>query len=268
MILDKIVAHKRIEVARRKEEEPIPVLMQEIGRVAAPRSLSSALTTGGGINIIAEIKRASPSAGMIAGNIDPSSVATEYEMGGAAAISVLTDREFFAGDIAFLSQVRRTVSLPVLRKDFLIDPYQVYEARAYGADAVLLIAAILGDRDMKTLLDLTHRLGMETLVEVHDEPELHRVLETGARLIGINNRNLKDFTVSPDVTLNLCRKIPAGKVIVSESGIKTRSDVVRLEEAGIQAVLIGETLMRAPDRTKTIMELLGKSDQDKGVRYH
>ncbi|MDD5451277.1 MAG: indole-3-glycerol phosphate synthase TrpC [Desulfovibrionales bacterium] len=268
MILDKIVAHKRLEVARRREEEPIPVLMQEIGRLAAPRSLSSALTAGGGINIIAEIKRASPSAGMIAGNIDPSSVAMEYEMGGAAAISVLTDREFFAGDIAFLPQVRRTVSLPVLRKDFLIDPYQVYEARAYGADAILLIAAILGNRELKSFLDLTHGLGMEALVEVHDEHELHRVLETGAGVIGINNRNLKDFTVSLEATFNLCRKIPAGKIIVSESGIKTRSDIVRLEEAGIQAVLIGETLMRAPDRTKAIMELLGKSDQDKGVWYH
>lgn len=268
MILDKIVAYKRLEVARRKEEEPLSALKREISRLALPRSLSSALTAGKGIEIIAEIKKASPSAGMIAGYIDPASVATDYEMGGAAAISVLTDQKFFAGDISFLSQVRRTVSLPVLRKDFLIDPYQVYEARAYGADAVLLIAAILEGEDLRSFLHLTHELGMEALVEVHDEAEILRVLETGARVIGINNRNLKDLTVSLETTFDLYSRIPAGKVVVSESGIKTRADILRLEKAGIQAVLIGETLMRAPDRVKALRELLGEDAQDKGLRYH
>lgn len=268
MILDKIVAHKRLEVARRKEDEPLPILRQEIDRLAAPRPLSNALAAGSSINIIAEIKRASPSAGLIAGNIEPASVATEYEMGGAAAISVLTDREFFAGDISFLPLVKRTVSIPVLRKDFIIDPYQVYEARAYGADAILLIAAILGKEEMGLLLTLTHELGMEALVEVHDEAELFTVLKVGAKIIGINNRNLKNFEVSLQTTFKLCPKIPSGKVVVSESGIKTRSDMVRLEKAGIQAVLIGETLMRAPDRVKALWELLGKDGSDKGMRYH
>lgn len=258
MILDKIVACKKLEVARRRGEEPVSVLMQEIARLSLPRSLGEALSVGGGIQVIAEIKKASPSAGMIAGHIDPASVAMDYEIGGAAAISVLTDQEFFAGAISFLPLVKRTVFLPVLRKDFLIDPYQVYEARAYGADAVLLIAAILGKTELKSLLALTHELGMEALVEVHDETELLRVLEIGPKIIGINNRNLKDFTVSLETTFDLCGKIPAGKVVVSESGIKTRSDIIRLEEAGIQAVLIGEALMRVPDRIKALRELLGR----------
>ncbi len=268
MILEKIVAQKRLEVARRKEEEPVSAFLREIDLLAGARSLSSALTAGSGISIIAEIKRASPSAGMIAGNVDPASVAMDYEIGGAAAVSVLTDRDFFAGDIAFLPQVKRAISLPVLRKDFLIDAYQIYEARAYGADAVLLISAILTKKELRSLLGLTHELGMEALVEVHDEAELVMVLETEARIIGINNRNLKNLEVSLETTFDLCRKVPVDKVVVSESGIKTRADVIRLEEAGIHAVLIGETLMRAPDRVGALWELLGRDGQDKGLRYH
>ncbi len=268
MILDEIVAHKKTEVATRQEWRPISALEEEIQQCAQPRSLAGALQTGPSIRIIAEIKKASPSAGMIAGDIAPEQVATEYEMGGAAAISVLTDQEFFAGNIEFLPLVKRSVSLPVLRKDFVIDPYQVYESRAYGADAILLIAAILEPGELKTLLSLTHELGMEALVEVHDEPELSTVLEAGAGIIGINNRNLKTFTVSLETTFELCRRIPAGKIIVSESGIKTRADILRLEAAGVHAVLIGETLMRASDRTRALQELLGEHDQNQSVRYH
>lgn len=268
MILDKIVACKRGEVDQRKIERPVSGLLKEIEICARPRSLAAALKSGTGINIIAEIKKASPSAGMIAGQIDPERVAIEYEMGGAAAISVLTDKVFFAGDINFLPLVRRSVSIPVLRKDFIIDPYQIYEARAFGADAVLLIAAILSQNEMKTFLDLVRELDMEALVEVHDEPELQQVLEAGAEIIGINNRNLKTFEVSLETTFALLGKIPEGKIVVSESGIKDRFDLGRLAKAGVRAVLVGEALMRASDRSQAVRELLGGNDSYKGLRYN
>lgn len=257
MILDKIVARKKIEVAKRKEEEPLPELLSTIEGSSLPRPFGASLLSGNGINIIAEIKRASPSAGLIAGNIDPKAVAAEYEAGGAAAISVLTDKDFFAGDLSYINMVKRIVSLPVLRKDFIIDSYQIYEARAYGADAILLIAAILDKDEIRAFLNLTETLGMEALVEVHDEHELLRVLENEARIIGINNRNLKTFEVSLQTTIDLVGLIPKKKIVVSESGIKKHSDIVRLKGAGARAVLVGESLMRASDRVKAVRELRG-----------
>ncbi len=213
------------------------------------------LKKGNKIKFIAEVKKASPSAGIIREDFNYLNIAKEYEAGGASAISVLTDKEFFKGDLKYLSEIKKTVSLPVLRKDFIIDPYQIYEAKAAGADLVLLIARILTKEQIDTFLALTHKLGMESLVEVHDIDELNTVLETEASIIGINNRNLDTFETNIETTLQLCHLIPEEKIIVSESGIKTRADVLNLEKAGIDAILIGETLMRSQDITQKINEL-------------
>jgi indole-3-glycerol phosphate synthase len=207
------------------------------------------------IKFIAEVKKASPSAGIIREDFNYIDIAKEYESGGASAISVLTDKEFFKGDIKYLSEIKETVSLPALRKDFIIDPYQIYEARAASADLVLLIARILTKEEIDAFLALSHELGMECLVEVHDNDELEKVLETEAVIIGINNRNLDTFETNLDTTLQLYHRIPDGKIVVSESGIKTRADVLVLEEAGIDAILIGETLMRSRDISQKIKEL-------------
>ncbi len=213
------------------------------------------LKKGNKIKFLAEVKKASPSAGIIREDFNYLNIAKEYEAGGASAISVLTDKEFFKGDLKYLSEIKKTVSLPVLRKDFIIDPYQIYEAKAAGADLVLLIARILTKDQIDTFLALTHKLGMECLVEVHDIDELNTVLETEASIIGINNRNLDTFETNIETTLQLCHLIPEEKIIVSESGIKTRADVLNLEKAGIDAILIGETLMRSQDITQKINEL-------------
>ncbi len=213
------------------------------------------LKKGNKIKFIAEVKKASPSAGIIREDFNYLNIAKEYEAGGASAISVLTDKEFFKGDLKYLSEIKKTVSLPVLRKDFIIDPYQIYEAKAAGADLVLLIARILTKEQIDTFLALTHKLGMECLVEVHDIDELNTVLETEASIIGINNRNLDTFETNIETTLQLYHLIPEEKIIVSESGIKTRADVLNLEKAGIDAILIGETLMRSQDITQKINEL-------------
>jgi len=207
------------------------------------------------IKFIAEVKKASPSAGIIRDDFNYINIAKEYEVGGASAISVLTDKEFFKGDLKYLSEIKETVSLPALRKDFIIDPYQIYEARAACADLVLLIARILNKEEINAFLALSHKLGMECLVEVHDNDELETVLETEAAIIGINNRNLDTFETNLDTTLQLRHRIPEGKIIVSESGIKTRADVLVLEEAGVDAILIGETLMRSRDISQKIKEL-------------
>ncbi len=215
------------------------------------------LKKGNKIKFIAEVKKASPSAGIIREDFNYLNIAKEYEAGGASAISVLTDKEFFKGELKYLSEIKKTVNLPILRKDFIIDPYQIYEAKAAGADLVLLIARILTREQIDTFLALAHKLGMECLVEVHDNDELNTVLETEASIIGINNRNLDTFETNIETTLQLCHLIPEEKIIVSESGIKTRADVLYLEKAGIDAILIGETLMRSQDITQKIKELFG-----------
>ncbi|ODS30057.1 MAG: indole-3-glycerol phosphate synthase (IGPS) [Candidatus Scalindua rubra] len=218
---------------------------------------SKAIRRINGIKIIAEIKKASPSAGVIREDFKYVDIAMEYEASGASAISVLTDKEFFMGDIKYLSEIKEAVNIPVLMKDFIIDSYQIYEARTAGADSILLIARLLTNDQIETFLSLSHSLGMECLVEIHNNDELKKVMETRATIIGINNRNLDTFETNIETTLHLSPLIPEGKIIVSESGIKTRADILKLEEAGIDAILIGETLMRSKDIFLKIKELFG-----------
>lgn len=258
-ILDDINKHKIVEVAESKSRTPLDTLKERIPKIPAAKSFSAALRSGANIRIIAEIKKASPSLGVIRKDFHPVEIARIYEAGGAAAISVLTDAKFFQGSLTYLTEVKRTAGLPALRKDFIIDPYQIYEARAAGADAILLIAAMLSGDEIQDYLALSGELGMECLVEVHSEEELKKVLQTSAHIIGVNNRNLATFITDMTTTLRLRQMIPDGKIIVSESGIKTRGDVETLLKAGVGALLVGETLMKSQDISIKLRELLGLS---------
>jgi indole-3-glycerol phosphate synthase len=260
-ILSKILDRKREELAAAKTERPVGRLVTEASVAPPARGLERALRRPGGapVRAIAEIKRASPSAGPIRPGADPAAIAAEYASAGAAAISVLTDRDFFDGELGFLGVVRGTAGLeavPLLRKDFLIDEYQVVEARAAGADAVLLIVAALDDGALRELHAAARQLGMDALVEVHDEREAERAVAIGATLIGVNHRDLATFAMDMELTARLARRVPAGTVLVGESGIKTRDDVARLGVAGAHAVLVGETLMRAASPGAALKELL------------
>ncbi|MDR4505786.1 MAG: indole-3-glycerol phosphate synthase TrpC [Candidatus Scalindua sp.] len=257
MILDKIYTHKLKEVSEIKERIPLEILMKRCRKPSAMGAFGKAIKGDEGMRIIAEVKRASPSAGIIRKDFDYIDIAAQYESGGASAISVLTDREFFKGDLSYLAEVRERVKIPLLRKDFLIDPYQIYEARAAGADAVLLIARLLTTEQIDSFLSIAHDLGMECLVEIHNTKELEQVLETGSNIIGINNRDLDTFETNLETSLKLRALMPDGKIFVSESGIKTRSDVRRLEDAGFDAILVGETLMRSNNISLKMRELLG-----------
>ncbi|MFQ5965403.1 MAG: indole-3-glycerol phosphate synthase TrpC [Candidatus Scalinduaceae bacterium] len=257
MILDKIYSYKLKEVAENKRLAPVETLKEKCTVPLKTIKFSEAIKKSNGIRFIAEVKKASPSAGIIRKDFNYINIAMEYEASGASAISVLTDKEFFMGDLKYLTEIKDTIGVPVLRKDFIIDSYQVYEARAAGADSILLIARLLTKEQIDVFLLLSHDLGMQCLVEIHDSSELKEVLETGAEIIGINNRNLDTFETNLETTLRLCPLIPKGKIIVSESGIKSRADVLKLEEAGIDAILIGETLMRSDDVYLKIKELLG-----------
>jgi len=252
MILDTIVARKREEVATLKRTG-IRSLEREI---APPRGFQKALVEYPGVAIIAEAKKASPSKGLIRPDFDPVRIARHYKEGGAQAISVLTDVDFFQGSIDYIPMVREAVDLPVLRKEFIIDPLQIREAAMYGADAILLIAAILDTRQMMDFRQMAEELGMDVLVEAHNEPEVESALKAGSRLVGINNRNLNDFTVDINTTFRLQRLIPSDIPIVSESGISTKEDMVMLREAGVAAVLIGESLMRSADQGKLLKEFM------------
>lgn len=256
MILDEIIATTRKTIEERKELCPLDELDCRCQGQQPPRDFAAALNLRG-INLIAEIKRASPSKGTIAPDLDPAALSRVYQESGAAAISVLTEPGYFRGSLGDLEAVRQTVSLPVLRKDFIIDLYQVWEARASGADAVLLIAAALPMDDLMRLSQAITDLAMTPLIEVHNRLELERVLELDPEVIGINNRDLHDFSVSLDTTLELRGLIPEGKTIVSESGIHTKEDVRRLEGAGVNAILVGEALVRSPDPAAKIRELIG-----------
>ena len=252
MILDTIVARKEEEVRALQRDGIRPPEAE----IEPPRGFTRALTATDGVAIIAEAKKASPSKGLICPDFDPVRIARSYAAGGAHAMSVLTDRDFFQGAIAYLPLVRAAVDLPVLRKDFMIDPLQIDEARAYGADAILLIAAILETRQLEEFRCQAEELGMDVLVEVHDEAELERALAAGSGLVGINNRNLKDFTVDLGTTFRLLERIPDSIPVVSESGIAGPDDMRRLREAGVTAALIGESFMRAGDRGQTLQQFL------------
>lgn len=253
-MLDKITSYKKREVEERKQRVGLSVLKAKLPLSERTRPFKEAISKRGGINLIAEIKRASPSRGVIKNNFDAVEIARIYEESGAAAISVLTDEKFFQGKINFLPEVRKVTTVPLLRKDFIIDEYQVYESRAYGADALLLIAAILSREEMEAFLFLSRGLSLDCLVEVHTEEELKKALDTPAEIIGINNRNLKTFKVDLS-TARLKRLIPPGRIVVSESGIRNRGDVKLLAGNKINAVLVGESLLRDEDTGRKIREL-------------
>jgi indole-3-glycerol phosphate synthase len=256
-ILDRIIAskHREIEQARASEAE----LERRAAGAPRPRDFRAALERGPGAQIIAEVKKASPSAGVLKADFDPTSVARLYELHGAACVSVLTDGPFFQGNLADLDAVRAAVALPILRKDFILDRLQLLEARAAGADAVLLIAEALDDETLSRLLRHTRELGMQALVELYDRENLPRVLDAGARLVGVNNRDLRTFETRLEHTLDLAAQMPPDVCLVSESGVRTRADVERLQAAGVRAVLVGETLMRAADAGAKLRELRGMS---------
>jgi indole-3-glycerol phosphate synthase len=256
-ILDKIVATKREEVARAKIERPESELRRWLADAPPPRDFLAALSGGPPIRLIAEVKKASPSKGVIRADFDPVAIARTYEEHGASCISVLTDEQYFQGRLDYLRQVRAAVGLPVLRKDFVIDRYQVVEARAAGADAVLLIAECLDDSQLVSLHDAIVELGMTALVEVHDAANLVRAIFLDAPLVGINNRDLHTFEVDINQTLRLREHVSDDVVLVSESGIATRQDVERLEAAGVRAMLVGESLLRQPDVGAAVDDLLG-----------
>lgn len=257
MILEQILAWKRREVAQAKEKTPLAEWKAQVADAPAVRDFTAAIARPGQVNLIAEIKRASPSKGLIRADFNAAVIAQLYTAGGAAALSVLTDRRFFQGDLGFLAMARDAAPLPILRKDFILDPYQIYESRAAGADAVLLIAAVLCPDAIRRFLDLAEELGLACLVEVHDQRELETALQGGARLVGINNRNLRTFETTLTTTELLAPHVPKDRVLVSESGIFTRADVQRLAQVGVHAVLVGEALMRAPDITAKVRELVG-----------
>lgn len=257
-ILDTLLQEKRREVEAQRERLPLSTLEREVASLPPPLNLSGALW-GEEIRLIAEVKRASPSKGPLNPNLDPVGMAITYAQSGASAISVLTDRHFQGSldDLRRVAEAVHPLGVPVLRKDFVLDPYQLYEARAAGADGVLLIVAALTQEGLTTLLREAQGLWLQCLVEVHTQGELERALAAGAEIIGINNRNLHTFHTDLSVTERLAPCIPKGKIVVSESGIATRQDVVRVRKAGVHAVLVGEALVTSPDPGGKIRELLG-----------
>lgn len=254
-MLDRIVAEKRKEVAQRKRSLPLSTLKERMAQCQAPLDFVAALS-GESMSLIAEVKRASPSRGVLCPDFDPVALAKTYAQAGAAAISVLTEVNYFEGSLDHLVAIREAVNLPLLRKDFIFDQYQVYESRAYGADALLLIMAILSQEQLKEMLSLSRSLGLSCLVEVHNESEVERALISGAEIIGINNRDLKTFIVDISTTRRLRPLIPKERIVVSESGISSREDVEKLKEWGVRAVLVGEALVTAEDIPTKMKELI------------
>lgn len=257
-ILGKIVAHKQAEIDAAKQARPLELLEEQLAAAPPVRDFVEALSATDDVSLIAEVKKASPSAGLIREDFDPVSIAGIYQQHGAACISVLTDEHFFQGRLEYLQAVRQAVSVPVLRKDFILDRYQVLEARTAGADCVLLIAECLDDCQLSELYSYAAELGMESLIEIYEPDNLDRVLELEPALVGINNRNLKTFVTDLDHTIRLSKQIPPQTLLVSESGIRNRDDVLRLQQAGVGAMLVGETLMRAAEIGSQVDELLGR----------
>jgi indole-3-glycerol phosphate synthase len=257
-ILDKIVAVKREEVAAAMVRKPLDVMRADAESRVLTRDFEGAMRAklaAGQAAVIAEIKKASPSKGVLRADFIPADIAQSYAEHGAACLSVLTDKQFFQGSVDFLKQARASCDLPVLRKDFMVDPYQIYEARAMGADAILLIAACLDDAQMADMEAVAHRLDMAVLVEVHDRAELDRALKLKTRLVGVNNRNLKTFEVSLQTTLDLLPHVPADRLLVTESGILSADDVKRMREAQVNAFLVGEAFMRADEPGEALAKL-------------
>jgi indole-3-glycerol phosphate synthase len=248
-ILERICADKREHIAARKRERPLAAVESAANALPPPRHFAAHLAdaAGRGYGLIAEIKRASPSRGVIRADFDPVTIAKAYRAGGATCLSVLTDRPYFQGDDTFLTVARNAVDLPVLRKDFILDRYQVAEARALGADCVLLIMAALGDGQAAELADEAHEYGMDVLVEVHDAAELDRALALNTSLVGINNRNLKTLDVDLATTEALAPRVPADRLVVSESGLSTAAQLARMAACGVRCFLVGEALMGQPD---------------------
>jgi indole-3-glycerol phosphate synthase len=259
-ILDKIVATKRQEIERARETVAIEELRARLADAPPVRDFFAPLAAGGSIKLIAEVKKASPSKGVIRADFDPVAIARTYEAHGACCLSVLTDEAYFQGSLEYLRQVRQSVSNPVLRKDFILDTYQLVEARVAGADAVLLIAECLDDCNLRKLHNEALELGLIPLVEFYEPENLERVLAAGAQLIGVNNRDLKTFEVDLGHTIRLRERVPLDCVFVGESGIYTRADVLRLEEAGVDAMLVGESLMREADIGSAVDRLLGRGE--------
>ncbi|MFZ1791949.1 MAG: indole-3-glycerol phosphate synthase TrpC [Anaerolineae bacterium] len=257
-ILDTILEHKRaVEVPQRKREHPLADVKAAAEKSPIPRNFAAALKPAhGNVALIAEVKRASPSKGdLVKGRFDPVAIAKTYEANGAAAISVLTDEPFFRGALSYLSDVKRAVGIPVLRKDFVVDEYQIYEARAAGADAVLLIVAALSDAELRDLCALASELRLAALVEVHDEAETERALALGASVIGVNNRDLRTFVTDMETTARCARLLPIGHTLVSESGIFTPADVQRVAAMGASAILVGESLITSADMAAQVRAL-------------
>ncbi|MFZ3215711.1 MAG: indole-3-glycerol phosphate synthase TrpC [Candidatus Acidiferrales bacterium] len=256
-ILERIVEARRAAVAHRKRVLPEAALKMAVEKkVAPPRDFAGALGRAGGINIISELKKASPSRGVIREEYAPAALAASLQEAGAAALSVLTEEEFFLGSLGDLKEASRATQIPILRKDFIVEPWQVWETRAAGADSFLLIAAILDDGELRELLELGHSLKMEALVEVHAREELERALAAGARIIGVNNRDLRDFQVRLETSLGLGEAIPRECIAVSESGLRAHEDLVRLQRAGFDAFLIGEHVMQSADPAAALRALL------------
>jgi indole-3-glycerol phosphate synthase len=254
-VLDQIMAWKRQEVPKQMEQIPLSQVKAFAQLAPGPLDFAATLTAQPGASLIAEVKRASPSRGLIAQEWDPELIGETYARSGAAAISCLTDKRFFQGELAYLTAIKERLreikrQVPVLRKDFLYHEYQVHEARMAGADAVLLIVAVLSDHELRTLYRLAYSLGMQALVEVHDEAELARALTIDAHIIGINNRDLKTFQVDMETSARLAALLPAGKVVVGESGIRDESDVRRMAEMGCDAILVGETFCKLPQQER------------------
>lgn len=257
-VLKRILDRKREEIIARSSSAPLAELKELISQASAPRGFVASMEAklqASQSAVIAEVKKASPSKGVIRENFDPADIARSYEAGGAACLSVLTDADFFQGSEAFLQAARRACSLPVIRKDFIIDPYQVYEARAIEADCILLIAAALSDEDIASLNSLAQELGMDVLIEVHNAAELQRILPLGNRLVGINNRNLHNFETSLDNTYSLLPDISEQHIVVTESGIHCAEDVAAMRAHGVNAFLVGEAFMRAEQPGEKLAEL-------------